>query len=94
MRGKRSWVVGLMLAGALAPSARAATAPRPIYWGVSYGPSPSETATVFAQSHPGAPVVVLVHGGGWRLQKLASSRRSPPSGSTRLAREPCARSSR
>jgi acetyl esterase len=72
MRGKRSWVVGLMLAGTLAPSPRAATAPRPIYWGVSYGPSPSETATVFAQSHPGAPVVVLVHGGGWRLQKLAT----------------------
>jgi acetyl esterase/lipase len=49
--------------------AKGPTAP-PIYKGVSYGPSPSELATVYAQSKPRAPIVVLVHGGGWRLQPL------------------------
>ncbi len=31
----------------------------------SYGTSPYETATVYPAPAPGAPLVVLVHGGGW-----------------------------
>jgi acetyl esterase/lipase len=53
----------------LPQQALAGTAP-PIYKGVSYGPSPGELQTVYAQNKPGATIVVLVHGGGWRLQLL------------------------
>jgi acetyl esterase/lipase len=53
--------------GAVACSTASATAP-PIYKGISYGPSPGEKGTVFAAAKPGATVVVLVHGGGWRTQ--------------------------
>jgi len=44
----------------------------PIYRGVSYGPSPEEMATIYAQTTPDATTVILVHGGGWREQKLAT----------------------
>jgi acetyl esterase/lipase len=32
---------------------------------VSYGPSPFQTETVYPSAASGAPLVVLVHGGGW-----------------------------
>jgi len=49
----------------------------PVYRGVSYGPSPGELQTIYSQA-PGAraPIVVLVHGGGWRLQKLPTEQGS------------------
>ncbi len=74
MLRRRSGLIGLAACAAvlLAPQqalAKGPTAP-PIYRDVSYGPSPSELATVYAQNKPGAMIVVLVHGGGWRLQTL------------------------
>jgi acetyl esterase/lipase len=58
----------------LAPSSTIAaiSTPPPIYRGVSYGPSPGELQTIYAARSSGAPSVILVHGGGWRLQKLAT----------------------
>jgi len=53
--------------GAVTCSAAFAAAP-PIYKGISYGPSSGEKGTVYAAAKPGATVVVLVHGGGWRTQ--------------------------
>jgi acetyl esterase/lipase len=50
----------------------AATKIGPIFRGVPYGPSPEQIATIFTPSQAGATTVVLVHGGGWRLQKLAT----------------------
>jgi acetyl esterase/lipase len=44
----------------------------PIFHGVSYGPSPNELATIYTPGQPGGTIVVVVHGGGWRLQKLAT----------------------
>jgi acetyl esterase/lipase len=69
-------LIGLLAAamamiGLLATAQASALAP-PIYRGVSYGPSPGETATIYAPRAPGATTVILVHGGGWRLQKLAT----------------------
>ena len=32
---------------------------------VSYGPSPAETATVYASPVPHSPLAIVVHGGGW-----------------------------
>jgi acetyl esterase/lipase len=55
-----------------APLAAAKQTRFPIFRGVSYGPSPAETATIYGQVRPGATTVVLVHGGGWRLQPLAT----------------------
>lgn len=57
-------VAMLMLPACALAKARAA----PIYKNVSYGPSPNETATIYSQLNPGATTVILVHGGGWRLQ--------------------------
>lgn len=38
--------------------------------GTSYDPSPEEVLTVYPAAQPGAPTVVLVHGGGWRVQRV------------------------
>jgi len=35
---------------------------------LSYGPSSQEVANVYISPNPGSPLVVLVHGGGWRKQ--------------------------
>jgi acetyl esterase/lipase len=59
-----------IVVGVLAlPAAATATSP-PIYRGLSYGPSVNEIATVFESARPASPVVVLVHGGGWRTQTM------------------------
>jgi acetyl esterase/lipase len=60
----------LALAGALAGAAAPASATLPIYREVAYGPEPAEKATIYAQTKAGSTAVVLIHGGGWRLQKL------------------------
>jgi len=39
-----------------------------IYEAVPYGPSPSEIANIYASATPNSPIVILVHGGGWRKQ--------------------------
>jgi dipeptidyl aminopeptidase/acylaminoacyl peptidase len=61
-----------VLAATLLASASASATPPPIYRDVSYGPSPAELQTIYAAKAPGARTVILVHGGGWRLQKLAT----------------------
>ena len=38
----------------------------PVYEGVRYGSASMEHMTVYASQTPGSPVVMLVHGGGWR----------------------------
>ena len=63
--------VGALAAALAAPTSALAKA-RPIYRDVAYGASPAEKATVYGQNSSGATTVVLVHGGGWRLQKLAT----------------------
>src|SRR4029077_17434265 len=55
-----------------------------IYKQVSYGPSPNQTATIYAQDTPGATIVVLVHGGGWRLQKFGKTEAGTQSKSLQL----------
>lgn len=42
--------------------------------GTSYGPSPEEVLTVYPATQPGAPTVVFVHGGGWRVQHVRTER--------------------
>ncbi len=39
-----------------------------IYESLSYGPSANEVANVYPSATPNSPIVVLVHGGGWRKQ--------------------------
>jgi len=39
-----------------------------VYESISYGPSENEVANVYASATPNSPIVVLVHGGGWRKQ--------------------------
>ena len=60
----------LIVAAALAGTATgtAAASGPPVYKQLSYGPSAGEKGTVFASATAGSPIVVLVHGGGWRLQ--------------------------
>ena len=65
-------MVMAVLAALLPGGASASAALPPIYRGVSYGPSPGELETIYAARAPGARTVVLVHGGGWRLQKFAT----------------------
>jgi acetyl esterase/lipase len=67
---------GALLAAALAVPA-SASATLPVYREVAYGPSAGEKATVFGQLKPGSTIVVLVHGGGWRLQKYVTEEGSP-----------------
>jgi len=62
-------VLGAVALTALLSAAPAGAQPAPVYKNVSYGPSPLQTATIYASRDPGAAIVVLVHGGGWRLQK-------------------------
>jgi len=38
------------------------------YEAVSYGPSANEIANIYASATPNSPIVILVHGGGWRKQ--------------------------
>ncbi len=33
---------------------------------LSYGPDPTQTVQIYAQTQPNSPVVVMVHGGGWK----------------------------
>jgi acetyl esterase/lipase len=56
----------------LLASAQASALAPPIYRGVSYGPSPNELETIYAPRNPGGTTVILIHGGGWRFQKLAT----------------------
>jgi acetyl esterase/lipase len=42
--------------------------------GISYGPNAEEVLNVFPAQAPGAATVVLVHGGGWRVQRLRTER--------------------
>lgn len=42
--------------------------------GLSYGLSPEEVLSVYPSGEPGAPTVVLVHGGGWRIQRQHTER--------------------
>ena len=64
-------VLAAMLLAGPAVSIATATAP-PIYRNVSYGPSPGELETIYSARAPGATTIILVHGGGWRFQKLAT----------------------
>ncbi len=80
MRHRNTLTVIAALTSALAlalPVSAGAVKASPIYRGVSYGPSPGELQTIYSQA-PGAhaPIVVLVHGGGWRLQKLPTEQGS------------------
>jgi acetyl esterase/lipase len=52
---------------AAAPGAMAAISTA-AYQYVHYGPAAAEVANVYPASTPNAPLVVLVHGGGWRSQ--------------------------
>lgn len=68
LRGRLSLaiVLGGLAALALSPAALASGGePRE----VQYGASPLEIANVYPSSTSGSPVVVLVHGGGWRQQR-------------------------
>jgi acetyl esterase/lipase len=42
--------------------------------GISYGPNAEEVLNVFPAQTPHAVTVVLVHGGGWRIQRLRTER--------------------
>jgi acetyl esterase len=53
---------------ASASGATRATAELPVLESLSYGPSAAEVANVYPAGAAGAPLVVLVHGGGWRKQ--------------------------
>jgi len=80
MAARRAWRL-TVATGALAAALLSAPAPTlaqspPIYRAVSYGPSPNEIATIYSQTNPGATAVILVHGGGWRLQKLVTEQGS------------------
>lgn len=52
---------------AVACGPAAALAP-PTYKGISYGALAGEKGTLYVSAKSGSPIVVLVHGGGWRLQ--------------------------
>ena len=53
---------------AIAPAAGAETTPMPArVEDVQYGSSPMQAANIYPAAAPNSPVVVLVHGGGWRL---------------------------
>jgi acetyl esterase/lipase len=68
-RGLGGWGTLMVAAMLVLPACALAKAKAaPIYKNVSYGVSPLETATIYSQQNPGATAVVLVHGGGWRLQ--------------------------
>jgi acetyl esterase/lipase len=62
----------LLAAGPALAASRSSSAQTPqgaIYERVVYGPRPEfDRADVFASPTPGSPLVILVHGGGWRLQ--------------------------
>jgi acetyl esterase len=72
VRARLGRIAGTALVALLTLPAHALAHASPIERGVSYGPSPSETATVYTQAAGNATIVILVHGGGWRLQKLAT----------------------
>jgi acetyl esterase/lipase len=57
-----------LLALAGSSSALALTSAAPVYEYVSYGPSPMEVANIYPSSTPQSPIVILIHGGGWRNQ--------------------------
>jgi len=71
-------LLGLLVLAAvvLATAAGASAATKPIkaaaelpsYENLRYGPSPFEVANVYPAAQAGAPIVVMVHGGGWRKQ--------------------------
>lgn len=76
---------GLAIAALLmTPGLALAKKAGPIYKQVPYGPSPSQTATIYAQNAPGATMVVLVHGGGWRLQRFGKTEAGTQSKSLQL----------
>jgi acetyl esterase/lipase len=55
---------------AVAPSAFASTLSSPygpVYERLSYGPRWRQVTDVFQAANPHAPIVILVHGGGWRV---------------------------
>ncbi len=65
-----SILASLLVALAVGTSAALARASAeiPVLESLSYGPSPAELANVYPAGAAGAPLVVLVHGGGWRKQ--------------------------
>jgi acetyl esterase/lipase len=84
LRLRPGWRAALLSALAVAalaaaPSAGASTITStsgPVYEGLRYGPSYGEHLDVFESLSRSAPIVILIHGGGWRtasaLSKYAS----------------------
>lgn len=64
---KRYGLVGLALAILLAGAAQAGE-PKPRLADVAYGPDPKQTLDVYGSAGAkAAPILVMVHGGGWRI---------------------------
>lgn len=76
LRWRAALLSALAVAGlAAAPSACASTissAYGPVYEGVRYGPSYVEHMDVFESTSRPAPIVILIHGGGWRFATALS----------------------
>jgi acetyl esterase/lipase len=60
-------MVALLAASPSAPAATLSSAYGPVYERLPYGPEWRQVLDVFASTTPKAPIVVLVHGGGWRF---------------------------
>lgn len=67
-------MVALVAAIAGFPAVAQANGHDPSPPGVHYGPGVEETTVEYPAPTPGAPTVVLVHGGGWRTQKPHTNR--------------------
>ena len=59
--------VALLAAAPSAPASTLSSPYGPVYERLSYGPRWRQVTDVFQSSTPHAPIVVLVHGGGWRV---------------------------
>lgn len=68
----RAWIVGIAL-GLMGASAAAAPPLKPVAADIAYGPDAKQTFDVYAppRAHR-APILVMVHGGGWRIGDKSS----------------------
>ncbi|MCW3069602.1 MAG: esterase/lipase, partial [Solirubrobacterales bacterium] len=68
-------LLALAMLALAAPSAFGAKVASPfgaVYEHLSYGPRLAQQVNVFDSGTPNSPIVVLVHGGGWRIQYTLS----------------------
>jgi acetyl esterase/lipase len=61
-------IVALVCAPGAGAAKAGALSEGKVYEYVSYGPSPAQVANIYPSNAPSSPIVVLIHGGGWRKQ--------------------------